>query len=137
MSTFIRRAQCLGRIGAVAVACGVSSIAYALPLASGSHGLSSSDVRHQEDSTSPAAAHVSQAAASLDQPTSGTIRSDAVGRSLIVRANDGTTVTVTDAANDATMTTAASPAEPGTLGLIVAGLFGIAAIVQRRLRRDD
>jgi hypothetical protein len=135
MSAFIRRAQCLGRIGAVAVAAGVSSIAYALPLASGSHGLSSSDLRHEEGRTSPAAAHVSQAAASVDQPTSGTIRSDAAGRSLIVRANDGTTVT--DAANDATMVTAAPASEPGTLGLIVAGLFGIGAIVQRRMRRDD
>jgi hypothetical protein len=35
------------------------------------------------------------------------------------------------------MTTAAPASEPGTLGLIVAGLFGIGAIVQRRLRRDD
>jgi hypothetical protein len=135
MSTFIDRVRCLGRIGVVAIAAGCGSIAYALPLASSGHGMGGGDVRHGMGTAAPALAYGSYAAGSVGLSVGGTMRNGTADMRLKSGPDGG--VTVTDEASDETLATGAPASEPGTLGLMLAGLIGVGAIVHRRLRRDD
>ena len=135
MGAFIHRVRCLGRIGAVAVAAGCGSIAYALPLTTSGHVTSGGDVGHGVGSASPVVVYGAHAAGSVGLSVDSTMRNSAANMGLKGGTNDR--VTVTDAATDATLATAAPVSEPGIFGLMVAGLFGVGAIVHRRLRRDS